>query len=206
MLKLVHAPDTRSVRIVWLLEELGLPYELELYKLGDKAMRSPEYLEKVHPLGRVPVLVDGDTRLFESGAIVEYVLARHGGGRLMPSADAAEFANYLQWLHFAEGMLMPQVNIIMVETRFLPPEKRHQPNVDRAQKLLSRMLQAVEVGLEGREFLAGEFSGADIMCGHACMVSARLGGDISHLPNVQAYVQTLEARDALQRARAAGNA
>ena len=206
MLKLVHAPDTRSVRIVWLLEELGLPYELELYRLGDKAMRSPEYLEKNHPLGRVPVLFDGDTQLFESGAIVQYVIARHGGGRLAPAVDSPQFAPYLQWLHYAEGMLRPQVNIIMVETRFLPPEKRHQPNVDRAQKLLSRMLLAVEAGLEGREYLAGEFSGADIMCGHACIVSARLGGDISNLPNVQAYVQRLEAREALQRARAAGTA
>ncbi|MEZ5651252.1 MAG: glutathione S-transferase family protein [Burkholderiaceae bacterium] len=204
MLKLVHAPDTRSVRILWMLEELGLPYELELYKLGDKAMRSPEYLEKLHPLGRVPVLIDGDTKLFESGAIVEYLIERHGGGRLRPAVDSPDFAPYLQWLHYAEGMLMPQVNIIMVETRFLPPEKRHQPNVDRAQKLLSRMLVAVDAWLEGRDYLAGEFSGADIMCGHACLVSARLGGDVSALPNLQRYGQRLEAREALQRARAVG--
>ncbi|MEZ5660922.1 MAG: glutathione S-transferase family protein [Burkholderiaceae bacterium] len=204
MLKLVHAPDTRSVRIVWLLEELGLPYEVELYKLGDKAMRSPEYLEKIHPLGRVPVLIDGDTRLFESGAIVEYLLARHAGGRLRPGVDSNQFAPYLQWLHYAEGMLMPQVNIIMVETRFLPPDKRHQPNVDRAQKLLSRMLIGVEEGLAGRDYLAGEFSGADIMCGHACIVSARLGADISNLPRLQAYVARLQDREALQRARAVG--
>ena len=112
-----HAPNTRSVRAVWLFEELGLPYDLKVYKLGDPAMRSPEYL-KLHPLGRVPALEDGDCTIFESGAIVEYVLARYGEGRLRPAPDAPEFPAYLQWLHYAEGMMMPQVNVIVVETRF----------------------------------------------------------------------------------------
>ncbi len=201
-MKIFHAPNTRSVRIVWLLEELGLPYDLEKFKLGDPGMRSPDYV-KVHPLGRVPALQDGVTTIFESGAIVQYVLAKHGNGRFLPDASSPEFPQYLQWLHYAEGMIMPPVNIIVVETILLPPERRNQVNVDRATKLLSRMLSAVDTHLEGREFLAGEFSGADIMTGHACAVARRLGADVSDKPNVAAYIERLNARPALQRAWAA---
>ncbi len=198
-MKIYYAPNTRAVRIVWLLEELGLDYELERFKLGDKSMREPGYLA-VHPMGRVPALEDGDVRMFESGAIVEYILARHGGGRLIPETASADFPEYLQWLHYAEGMIMPPVNTIVVETMLLPPERRNQGNADRAVKLLGRMLSAVETRLEGREFLAGDFSGADIMTGHACIVAARLGADISDKPNVAAYIERLQARPALKKA------
>jgi glutathione S-transferase len=201
-MKIFHAPNTRSVRIVWLFEELGLPYTLERFTLGDPAMRSPDYA-KVHPMGRVPALQDGETTIFESGAIVQYVLARHGHGRLAPDPAAPEFPQYLQWLHYAEGMIMPPVNTIVVETILLPAERRNQVNVDRATKLLSRMLGAVDAHLQGRDFLAGAFSGADIMTGHACTVAARLGADIADKPNVAAYVARLNERPALQRAWAA---
>ena len=198
-MKIHHAPNTRSVRAVWLLEELGIPYELEMHKLGDPAMRSPEY-RKVHPMGRVPALEDGDVTIFESGAIVEYVLARHGDGRMRPKVDAPEFPAYLQWLHYAEGMIMPPVNIIVVETILLPPERRNDTNVARATKLLGQMLSAVDAHMEGREYLAGEFSGADIMTGHACTVSRRLGADVSDKPNVEAYIERCNARPAMQKA------
>lgn len=201
-MKLYHAPNTRSVRIVWLFEEMGLPYELERFKLGDAAMRAPDYL-KVNPMGRVPTLVDGDVTLSESGAIVQYVVARHGDGSLARDPASPDFPRYLQWLHYAEGMIMPPVNIIVVETILLPPERRNQVNVDRSVKLLGRMLAAVESGLEGREFLAGGFSAADIMTGHACTVAARLGADVSDKPNVAAYIARLNARPAMQRAWAA---
>ena len=198
-MKLYHCPGSRSIRIVWLLEELGLDYELVSMPLGDPKMRTPEYL-KIHPGGRVPALEDGDVTLFESGAIVQYLLAKHGKGAMVPAVRAPEFAEYLQWLHYAEGMMMPQVNIIVVETKFLPPEKRNETNVARATKLLTRMLAAVDAHMEGREFLAGEFSGADIMTGHACVVADRLGADLSGYPNVRAYVDRLKARPALQAA------
>lgn len=198
-MKIHFAPNTRAVRIVWLFEELGLPYELERYKLGDPAMRSAEY-RKVHPMGRVPALQDGDVTIFESGAIVEYVLARYGNGRLMPKVSSTDFPAYLQWLHYAEGMIMPPVNTIVVETILLPPERRNQGNVDRATKLLGQMLSAVDQHLAGRDYLAGEFSGADIMTGHACTVAARLKADVSDKPNVAAYIARVNARPALQRA------
>ena len=198
-MKIHHAPNTRSVRAIWLMEELGLPYEIEIYKLGDPAMRAPDYL-KVHPMGRVPALEDGDVTVFESGAIVEYVLARHGEGRLRPAAASPEFPSYLQWLHYAEGMIMPPVNTIVVETILLPPERRNGGNVARATKLLGRMLSAVDAHMDGREYRAGDFSGADIMTGHACTVARRLGADVSDKPNVEAYIERCNARPALQRA------
>ena len=198
-MKIHHAPNSRSVRALWLFNELDLPYDLEIYPLGDKSMRTPEYL-KVHPLGRVPALEDGDLTIFESGAIVQYVLERYGDGTMVPAPDSIDYPIYLQWLHYAEGMIMPQVNIIVVETIFLPEERRNQTNVDRATKLLTRMLTAVDMHLQDRDFLAGEFSGADIMTGHACIVSGRLGADISDKPNIAAYIDRLEARPALQKA------
>ena len=198
-MKIYYAPNTRAVRIVWLFEELGLPYELERYKLGDKAMRSPEYLE-IHPMGRVPCLEDGEVRLFESGAIVQYVLARYGQGRLVPAVDSPAFPAYLQWLHFAEGMIMPPVNTLVVETMLLPPERRTQVNVDRALKLLTKSLQTVDAALGGKEFMAGEFSAADIMTGHACIVASRLGVDTTTMPALAAYIARLSARPALEKA------
>lgn len=202
-MKIYFAPDSRAVRIVWLCEELELPYEVEMYKLGDPRMRAPEYLQ-VHPMGRVPALEDGDVLLCESGAIVEYILARHGGGRMVPETASPDFPVYLQWLHYAEGMIMPPVNTIVVETILLPPERKNQVNVDRATKLLGRMLSAVDQHMAGREFLAGDFSGADIMTGHACTVAARLGADVSDKPNVAAYIERLNQRPALKKARALG--
>ena len=198
-MKIYYAPNTRAVRIVWLCEELGLPYELEPFTLGDPRMRAPEYLQ-VHPLGRVPVLEDGEIRIFESGAIVQYVLAKYGDGRLVPDTGAPAFADYLQWLHYAEGMLMPPVNTIVVETIILPEDKRDPANVDRATRLLTRMLGAVDKALAGRDYLAGDFSGADIMTGHASIVAARLGADIADKPNLAAYIDRLRARPALRKA------
>ena len=194
-----YAPNTRAVRVVWLCNELGLDYRLKRYKLGDPAMRAPDYLG-VHPLGRVPTVQDGGVTIFESGAIVQYLLAKYGNGRLAPAAEAAEFPAYLQWLHYAEGMIMPPVNTIVVETILLPPERRNQVNVDRATRLLTRMLGAVETALGEREYLAGDFSGADVMTGHACIVAARLGAEVADKPDLRAYMERLQARPALRAA------
>ncbi len=202
-MKIYHAPNTRSVRIVWLCEELGLDYELEMFKLGDASMRDPEYL-KIHPMARVPALADGNVRIFESGAIVQYILAKHGDGRMLPDVNSPHFSDYLQWLHYAEGMIMPHVNILVVETILLPEDRRNPVNISRATKQLTRALGAVDQALEGREFLAGEFSGADIMTGHACTVAARLGADISDKPNVTAYIKRLNDRPAMIKAWTVG--
>lgn len=198
-MKIYYAPNTRAVRIVWLCNELGLPYELERFELGDPAMRAPDYLA-VHPMGRVPALRDGDATLYESGAIVQYLLARYGEGRLAPDVASADYPAWLQWLHYAEGMIMPHVNIIVVETVLLPPERRNRVNVDRSTRQLTRMLGAVDGALDGRDFMAGAFSAADIMCGHACIVASRLGADLADKPRLRGYIDRLEARPALRDA------
>jgi glutathione S-transferase len=197
-MKLYYAQNTRAVRIAWALEELGLAYEIEPYKLGDPAMRSDEFRE-ISPLGRVPVLDDGDIRITESGAIMEYLLSRHGS--LRPQPDSPDFPTYLQWLHYCEGMIMPQINIIVVETILLPPERRSETNYKRAAKLLGNMLAVVEAHMTGRNFLAGDFSGADMMTGHSVIVSRdMIRLDFSAYPALDAYASQLLERPALQRA------
>jgi len=195
MLKLYFAPNSRAVRVAWMLEEMALPYELVSYQLGDPVMRGSEF-RAIHPMGRVPVLEDGDTRIMESGAILEYLIARHDGRAFKPASESSFFADYLTWLHYAEGMLMPPVNSYMVETVFLPPERRSEVHAKRAKKLLGQMLVAVDAALRDRAYLAGDFSAADIMTGSAAMTAKTIGVDISELPHLSAYVERLAQRPA----------
>tara|TARA_B100000965_G_scaffold105690_1_gene87198 strand:+ start:542 stop:1147 length:606 start_codon:yes stop_codon:yes gene_type:complete len=199
-MKLYFAPESRAVRIAWLLDELGLEYEIERFTVGDRALRTPEY-QKIHPMGRIPVLEDGDVRIYESGAIVEYLLGKYDDGKLAPGPNDSDFPEYLQWLHYAEGSIMPQVNILVVETILLPPERRNDTNVARALKLLKVIISNVNNHMEGRDYLTGKFSGADIMTGHACVAAKKIGADISEMPNVQAYIDRLLKRPGLEKAR-----
>ncbi len=198
-MKVYYAPNTRAVRTVWLMNELGLDYELERFQLGEKAMRSPEYLA-VNPNGRVPTLDDGDVRMSESTAIAQYLVARHGDGSLARGPDSPEFPAYLQWLHYAEGMIMPPINAYVVETILLPPDRRSETHASRALRLLNRTLGPVESHLEGRDYLLGSFSAADTITGHACIMSEKFGVDFSDKPNLKAYNERLLARPALQAA------
>jgi len=199
-MKLYFAPNSRAVRIAWLLEELGLEYDVEKYKVGDRALRTPEYY-KIHPMGRIPVLEDGETRIYESGAIVQYLLARHGDGKFVPDVNDPSFPEYLQWLHYAEGSIMGQVNILVVETILLPPEKRNDVNVNRALKLLRVALGNVDNRLQDREYLTGTFTGADIMTGHACFGAMNAGAEIDDYEHLNAYINRLLKRPALEKAR-----
>jgi len=199
MLKLHFAPNSRASRIVWLLEELGLPYELNKMAFHPKDLKSDEHRNR-HPLGRVPVLEDGDITLYESGAIVEYILARHKNGGLKPDIDAATYPAYLQWFHYCEGMVMPPVNTIVVQTILLPPERRDENALGQAKRLLSKSLQPVDEALAGKDYLIGDFSGADIMLGHACFMSNRLGCVGDQLVHLKAYVERVAARPAFHKA------
>ena len=200
-MKVYFAPGSRAVRTVWLLEEIGKRYDLVRFTLGQKEMRGPEYT-KVNPNGRVPTLVDGDTTITESTAIAQYLGARYAP-ELVPGPDAPNFATYLQWLHYAEGMIMPPINNYVVETILLPPERRNDEIAARALKLLNRTLGAAESHMEGRDFLAGDFTVADTVTGHAVIMSRRLGADFSQRPNLAAYADRLEARDAFKTADSA---
>ena len=198
-MKLYFAPNSRSVRTAWLLEELGLDYELERFTLGDKAMRDAAYLAK-NPNGRVPVLEDGDVTISESTAIAQYLVARYGNGRFVPATDSPDFPVYLQWLHYAEGMIMMPMGQIVVETILLPPERRSEEHAKRATKLLGRMLIAVEAHMDGREYLAGDFTAADTITGHAVLMCKRMGADMTGMDNLAAYMDRLMARPAAQKA------
>jgi glutathione S-transferase len=199
MLKLHFAPNSRAGRIVWLLEELELPYEINKMAFHPKDLKSEEHRAR-HPLGRIPVLDDGDVRLWESGAIVEYVMARYGDGGLKPAVDSEAFPEYLQWFHYCEGMVMPPINTIMVHSVLLPPERRDEKVLAQAQRLLSRSVAPVDAALEGREYLIGDFSAADVMLGHAIFMANRLGQVPEELANIKAYVKRIEARPAFQTA------
>tara|TARA_B110000114_G_scaffold34147_1_gene35369 strand:+ start:331 stop:894 length:564 start_codon:yes stop_codon:yes gene_type:complete len=137
-MKVYYAPQSRAVRTVWLLEEIGLGYELEKFTLGQKEMRGPEYTS-VNPNGRVPTLIDGDVTLTESTAIAQYLGAKYAPA-LIPETDAGNFAQYLQWLHYAEGMIMGPMGNYVVETVLLPPERRNPELAMRALKLMGRTL------------------------------------------------------------------
>ena len=199
MLKLHFAPNSRAGRIVWLLEELQLPYEINKMAFHPKDLKSDEHRAR-HPLGRVPVLDDDDTTIFESGAIVEYILTKHKNGGLRPDLDAQEYAAYLQWFHYCEGMVMPPVNTIVVQTVLLPPERRDETALSQAQRLLAKALQPVDEALEGKDYLIGDFSGADIMLGHACFMSNRLGCVSDDMAHLKSYVSRIADRPAFNTA------
>jgi glutathione S-transferase len=199
MLKVHFVAGTRAGRVVWLLEELGLEYEVNIMPFTKEGLKSPEHRSR-HALGRVPVLEDGDISIFESGAIIDYVLERHKNGGLKPSSDAPEFPFYLQWYHYCEGMVMPPMNQIVVQTILLPPDRRDETVLNQAKNLLTKSLAPVNENLADKDFLIGDFSGADFMLGHSCFMANRLGCVNDEMQNIKDYVARINARPAFQKA------
>ena len=199
-MKLYFAPNTRAVRSAWLMYEMGIDFEIVPFTLGDPAMRAPDFL-KISPNGRVPVLEDGEVRIFESPAIAEYLVARYGSG-FAPDVSDPSFPDYLQWLHYGEGMIMGPVNNYVVETVLLKPERRSEEHAKRALKLMTRTVKVVDDQLQGRDYLVGDFTAADTITGHACMACKGFGMDLSGMPNLSAYLDRLADRPALQKALA----
>ena len=199
MLTLHFAPNSRAGRVLWLLEELGLPYELNKMAFHPKDLKSDEHRAR-HPLGRVPVLEDDGIQIWESGAIIDYILERHKNGGLKPSVDSDTFPKYLQWFHYCEGMVMPSMNTIVVHTLLLPEERRDATVLGQAQRLLARALEPVNEALEGNDYLIGNFSGADLMLGHSCFMSNNLGCVSDDMVNIKDYVQRISERPAFKKA------
>ena len=199
MLKVHFVAGTRAGRVVWLLEELGLEYEVNIMPFTKEGLKSPEHRAR-HALGRVPVLEDGDISIFESGAIIDYVLERHKNGGLKPSSDAPEFPFYLQWYHYCEGMVMPPMNQIVVQTILLPPDRRDETVLNQAKNLLTKSLAPVNENLADKDYLIGDFSGADIMLGHSCFMANRLGCVNDEMINIKDYVARIADRSAFQKA------
>ena len=199
MLKLHFAPNSRAGRIVWLLEELGLPYDINKMAFHPQDLKSDEHRSR-HPLGRVPVLEDGEISIYESGAIVEYIIERHKNGGLKPEIESDLYPMFLQWFHYCEGMVMPPINTIIVQTILLPEDRRDETALGQAQRLLSKALAPVEENLEGKDYLIGDFSAADIMLGHSCFMSNRLGCVTDEMTNLKAYVERIQQRPAFKTA------
>ena len=199
MLTLHFAPNSRAGRIVWLLEELELEYNINKMAFNPKDLKSDEHRAR-HPLGRVPVLDDGEVRIYESGAIVEYVIERHKNGGLKPEVSDPLYPEYLQWFHYCEGMVMPPVNTIVVQTLLLPPDRRDETALGQAQRLLSKALEPVDESLAGRDYLIGAFSAADVMLGHACFMSNRLGCVSDEMANLKGYVERISERPGFKTA------
>ena len=199
MLKLHHAPNSRAGRILWLLEELELPYQINSMKFHPSDLKSDEHRSR-HPLGRIPVLEDEEVIIYESGAIVEYILARHAPGKLKPDINSELFPSYLQWFHYCEGMVMPAMNTIVVQSIILPEERRNTDILGQAQRLLSKSLIPVNESLENKKYLIGDFSAVDIMLGHSLYMSKQLKCVNEKLSNILNYLSKIEARPCFQKA------
>jgi glutathione S-transferase len=197
MLKLYHAPLTRSVRILWLLEELALPYEIETVPFTAPA----NGFSQATPFGKFPVLQDDDCTICESGAILEYLIERHGGGRMAPPPGSPLRGAYLQWVHFAEATVMPPFGDIARHTLFKPERERIQAVVDDAVLREQAALAVVERELGDNQYLLGdEFSGADIMMGYPLQSATWFGVLTDRYPRLHAYYARLAARPAFRRA------
>ena len=207
-----HLNNSRSQRILWLLEELDLPYVVQRYERDPKTMLAPAALRQVHPLGKSPVLTDGEATVAESGAIIEYVVERHGAGRLVPLPGTPERRAWTYWLHFAEGSAMPPLLLKLIFDRvasapmpfFAKPVARGiaakvmagfvAPN-------LTRQLDYMDAELARQPWFAGpEFTAADIQMSFPVEAAAARGGLDASRPHVWDWLQRIHARPAYQRA------
>lgn len=199
MVKLYHAARTRSMRIVWLLEELGLPYELATVGFEPPSKQFSQHT----PSGKFPTLEDGEVTMFESGAIAEYLLERYGEGRLAPAVGTPARGAFLQWMHFAEGAFAPFSNIAW--HMLFKHDAEEIPGAMEDYRAWGRAgMEVVERALAGRDYLLGDaFSAADVMMGYTVVCVRWFGLLGAEYPNLNAYMDRLEARPAFRKALAA---
>lgn len=197
MLVVHHLNDSRSQRILWLLEELALPYEIKFYKRDAATRLAPPELKAVHPLGKSPVLSDDGQTIIESGAIVDYVIRRHGQGRLQPAQTSRDYDAYQQWLHYAEGSGMLPLLLKLYVSRL---GEAGAPLWPRIESELANHLGYVDRSLAGRPWLLGnEFSGADIQMSFVGE-AAKTRVNRADYPHLDAWVKRFQARPAYRRA------
>jgi glutathione S-transferase len=202
MITVYHLTSSRSERIVWLMEELGLEYRLEIFPREPNGA-APAPMKEIHPLGRAPIIRDGDVVLAESGAIVNYIMHCHAKSRLaVRPSNAPAFARYVYWLHFAEGSLMSLLLIALVLSRV--PEAASSPVTTRIRDRMVQMLSFVDRELgEGPWFAGRAFTAADVMMTFPFTTMRRfLDYDITPYANILGYLKRVEARPAYQRAMA----
>ena len=212
MLTVHHLNNSRSQRVLWLLEELEVPYEVKRYQRDLKTLLAPSSLKKVHPLGKSPVITDGELTIAESGAIIEYLVERHGKGRLVPAPGTAARRRYTYWLHYAEGSLMPLLVMKLVFRRittvpvpfFVKPVVRtivKNVNAGFLDPQLRQHLGFLEAELTKNAWFAGEeFSAADIQMSFPVEAAAARGGLGPDFPRLHAWLERIQARPAYRRA------
>lgn len=211
-----HLENSRSQRVLWLLEELGLPYEIVRYARHPKTMLAPPELKRVHPLGKSPVVSDDGRTMAESGAILEYLIDRYGEGRLRPAADTLERDRYTFFMHYAEGSAMPPLLLKLISSRirsapvpfFIRPITRKIANqLDGAfiDQQLATHFDFVEAELGKSTWLTGEtLTAADIQMSFPLELSLTRADSATKRPRIAAFVARVHAREAYQRALARG--
>jgi glutathione S-transferase len=198
VIKLYHSPLSRSVRVLWLLEELGLPYELHAAPLEPPA---PRPFAQKNPTGKVPTIEDDGVTIFESGAIVEYILEKHGSRGLAPPVGSPLRGPFLQWVHFADATAFTGLGNIFWHTRFKQDAEQVAGALADYRSWAEASLDVLERNLQGRDFLLGaEFSAADIMVGYTVLVAKALDLIGAERPAVGAYLARLTERPALRKA------
>lgn len=212
MITVHHLNNSRSQRVLWLLEELGVPYEVKRYERDPKTMLAPASLRAVHPLGKSPVITEDDLTIAESGAIIEYLIERHGNGRLIPPASTPERLRYTYWLHFAEGSAMTPLLLALIFGKlpeqpmpfFVRPIVRAISGKVR-EALVEPQLRTqqafMESELEKSTWFAGKvFTAADIQMSFVVEASAARGGLDKDRPKLMAWLARIHARPAYKRA------
>ena len=190
-----HLNESRSQRVLWLLEELGLPYEIRHYTRNATTRLAPPELQAVHPLGKSPVVEADGLKLIESGAIVDYLIRRHGGGRLRPAMDTTDFESYQQWLHYAEGSAMLPLLLKLYVSRLGDAGAPLWPRIDSE---LANHLGFVDRALAGRDWLLGDaLSGADVQMSFVGEAARGLRASYRH---IDAWVRRFQQRPAYRRA------
>jgi glutathione S-transferase len=203
MLKIYHSARSRSMRVVWLAEELGLAYELEALGMFTDDLKRPEYLA-IHPLGKVPAIDDDGFVLWETAAIFEYLIARYSDGSLLPARDTREGALAVQWSLYGENPLTVIMGEIAAHGGALPEERRIPALVERGSELAPALVRIVERALDTGPYVLGDrFSAADIMLVFGLNIARHLGFVTDETPRVRDYCERLVQRPAYQRAAAA---
>ena len=207
-----HLNNSRSQRVLWLLEELGVPYDVKRYERDARSMLAPPSLLAIHPLGKSPVIVDGDVAVAESGAIIEYLVDKYGGGRLIPPAGTPQRLRYTYWLHYAEGSAMSPLLFKLVFDR-IAANPAPWPVSGIARRIagtvtdtfiapnLKRHLDYMEAELDSRLWFAGEqFTAADVQMSFPLEIAVPRAGLGASRPKSMAFLDRIHARDAYKRA------
>ena len=196
MITVHHLNDSRSQRILWLMEELGLPYEIKRYQRLPTRLAPPE-LAAIHPLGKSPVVTDGGKTIFESAAIIDYVIRRHANGRLQPDPATPAYDDYQMWLHYAEGSAMLPLMLHLYVSRL---GGGGAPLTPRIESEIANHLGYLDAHLKGKQFLLGDlFTGADIQMSFIPEI-AEVFGKRAAFPNLDAWIRRLHERPAYKKA------